>query len=304
MLFDYEPEATDRMRVGGKASNLARLLHRGFSIPRFMVVTTDAYNRFYRKYLRDECHGYQSSEAREAFFHAPFMREFIQEFEATWPLFAPSDDDLFAVRSSATMEDGSRHSFAGLFESRLAIGSADKVLEAVRTCWASSFSPRLEAYRRLHNITSTCQMAVIVQHMVAAESSGVAFTAHPISGSLNEAVIESTFGLPNLLVEGRITPDRFIVELETGKILSHSLGSKKLTCYLDANAEIHTFDTPNKQSNRYSLTDQEIISLTELVREVASAEGSPQDVEWGIVHGQLYIFQTRPITTLKTHYRE
>jgi hypothetical protein len=259
-------EATDPRRAGGKAAALARLAEAGFDVPPFVVVPPEA-----------EASGVDALRG---------------ELEAALRSIG-TDATLYAVRSSGVDEDGADHSFAGQFESYLHIAPAD-VPECVVKVWASGRSERVAAYRQEHGIGSApVAPAVLIQRQIRADVAGVAFSADPVSGRRSVAVVSSVWGLGTQLVGGEADADTFRVDRD-GAIIEHKIAHKTLAHRPDP-----TPVSP-EDADRPSLTDDQIRAVADLARRAAMHFGRPQDIEWAIENGRLYLLQSRPITTLAT----
>jgi pyruvate,water dikinase len=181
-----------------------------------------------------------------------------------------------AVRSSATAEDSAGASWAGQLESYLHTTEKD-LLENVKKCWASLFTPRAIFYRFEKNFhEQKISVAVIVQKMVESEKSGVAFSVHPVTQDQNQLIIEAGIGLGEAVVSGKITPDSYVVEKEPKRIIDKNI-----------------------QAQKQVLSDSEILELSELVLKVENHFGFPCDIEWAFEGGTNYIVQSRAITTIQ-----
>jgi pyruvate,water dikinase len=193
--------------------------------------------------------------------------------------FALEHRDFVAVRSSAVSEDGLTASFAGQQESYLNV-RGDAVLDRVRECWASFFSPRALFYRAQKAVLGDTRMAVVVQEMVQADTSGVMFTVDPIRNRRDCMVIEAAAGLGEAIVSGHVTPDHYVISRDDGAV-------------------IDTF-IPDEQRGR-ALSETDLQTLRNIGLRIEAFFGCPQDVEWSIRSGELLVLQSRPITTLGAH---
>ncbi|PYS52026.1 MAG: hypothetical protein DMG13_17285 [Acidobacteria bacterium] len=246
-----EIQSSDAALAGGKAFNCARLRRAGLPVPDGLVLTTEAMGN------QAEIPG-------------------LQRWLANLP-----NGNLLAVRSSAVGEDSAGHSFAGIHETRLNVRPED-VPEAVRSCWASVTSPAALAYRRAQHLPlDKPKTAVLIQRMIEAVVSGVAFTVNPVTGRTDELLINSSFGLGEALVSGRLEPDQFSVRKTDGQILSSNLAGAAS-----------------------SLTISQLRELTELLLRIERYFGSAQDVEWCHDGSQFWIVQSRPITSGDTRHRK
>lgn len=259
--------------VGGKGAALGELIHIGIPVPLGFAVTTDAYRLYAKDGMSVEC---------KAELHQAFLALEI---------------DRVAVRSSATMEDSSTASWAGQLESYLNV-DANGLEDAVLNCWQSMKSARVEKYQEENNpANSALAVAVVVQNMVQSDVSGVCFTANPVSNDRAQIVIEACRGLGELLVQGSITPENYIVDKTTSQILSYSPSNQK-TMLNYTEGKQQEVVIPEGSIHGRVLSDENISKLTRLAKLIEDHFGKPQDIEWAIEQGSLYIVQSRPITTL------
>ena len=209
------------------------------------------------------------------------------------------EGDLVAVRSSASDEDGTEHSFAGQLESYLFVPPV-RVAERVADVWRSGFSDRILEYRKQHNLPFTPKApAVIVQRMINAEAAGVAFSADPVSGRRGLAVVSAVFGLGSALVSGEADADTWRVD-RAGRIVEERIAEKKSAHRADPKSAdgIRVETLSPEQSRRPALTADQVRSVAALARRCAEQFAKPQDIEWAIENGRLYLLQSRPITSL------
>jgi len=271
-------ECHDISLVGGKAANLGRLLRAGFPVPDGFVVTTHA---------KEEHDGQRErSEAGKA----PIVLEEI--LSAYRMLGSPA----VAVRSSATAEDMAVASMAGQYETFLNVAGEQAVLDAVRRCWAGLDAPRVQTYLREHGIDRAhVAMAVIVQRLVPADVAGVLFTANPQDGRRHEMLLEASWGLGEMVVCGQVQPDVLRLEQDTGRVLEAVIADKQVHLTAGTSCE-----SPTEESHRHKscLRGHDVYRLWQLARRVAEYCGCPQDIEWAIHGRELYLLQSRPITTL------
>ena len=208
--------------------------------------------------------------------------------------------ELVAVRSSALDEDGFDHSFAGQLDSFLGVPPAeapDKVLAV----WRSAFSDRVLAYRWEHKLSLTPKIpAVLIQRMVQADISGIAFSADPTTGQRGITVVTAVYGLGTALVSGTDTGDVYRVN-QTGQIVAQEVARKQTAYRSSPNGDqgIRAEPVSAKMANRPALKETQVQAVAALARRVEGIMGCPQDIEWAIEGGQLYLLQARPITTLK-----
>lgn len=260
----------DIKKVGGKASSLGELTKVGFSIPGGFVITTEAFEKFYNQ---------------------EFQSEFISEVLAS---FNKLKSSRVAVRSSAIDEDSQSASWAGQFVSFLNV-SKEQLLERIKDCWSSIDLERVSSYANLQNAKGIL-IGVVIQKMVNSEVSGVIFTRNPVNNQ-DEIMIESIYGLGELIVQGEMTPDNFLVSKRM-EILARNIEFKEKQLIF-RNGENQEVEIPENLKNSSSLTDEQIKKLATLGKKIESYYGCPQDIEWAIERGKIYILQSRPITTLK-----
>lgn len=296
-------------RVGGKALNLSRLTRAGFPVPPGFIVDTAAYDAFVHANRLDErilgllqAMPPDDPDALEA-----ASRTIRAQF-AAYPLPASLIDALrvayvelgqppVAVRSSATAEDLPGLSFAGQQDTFLHVIGLEALQRAVIDCWSSLWTARAIGYRARNQIDQeNVSLAVIVQKMVSSDASGVLFTSNPLTGKRTETVIEATFGLGEALVSGKVEPDHYVVDAFADRILTKTLGRKATV--IRAQEGGGTVAVQQDAANQQALPDAQVLALAQLGRRVADLLGAPQDIEWATAGGQLYLLQSRPITTL------
>ncbi len=205
----------------------------------------------------------------------------------------------FAVRSSAADEDGAGHSFAGQLDSFLFVNRAD-VPHMIAKVWASGRSERVMAYRRERGLPEDARPpAVIVQQMVEADSAGVAFSADPVSGDRGLCVVSAVYGLGSGLVSGECEADTWRVN-QSGEIVERAI-LRKTHAHRGAPGQgegVAPEKVPDDLQHRPVLDDASILRVAELARRASDHFGKPQDIEWAIANGTLWLLQSRPITSL------
>jgi phosphohistidine swiveling domain-containing protein/uncharacterized membrane protein (DUF106 family) len=284
-------DCRDKSLVGGKAANLGRLVRAGFTVPDAFVVTTRAYRFAQSNGAASNGHGNgDGNGAPPAALPVEIAEEIRRAYEAL-------GGGPVAVRSSATAEDMAAASMAGQYETFLDIRGEDALLDAVRCCWASLDSPRIRTYLKEHGIEqSRVAMAVLVQRLVSADVAGVLFTANPQTGGRREMLVEASWGLGESVVSGRVQPDVLRLDRATGRVLHAAIADKRV--YLPAGAHE---ERPVEDSRRKlpCLRGSDVLQLWELGKLAADHFGAPQDIEWALFEGELYLLQSRPITTLE-----
>ena len=336
ILFFNQISITDIAKVGGKNASLGEMYNQlnpiGINIPNGFAITAGGYRLFcesnyLEKPLEDLLFSLDKKEysnlstigqkARNLILSATIPEEIRNEITTAYNELSKlcgADNLGVAVRSSATSEDLPSASFAGRMESFLNISSEKQLLEAVRRCYASLFTDRAIKYRHDMGFTGIdIAISVGVQQMVRSDkaSSGVAFTIDPDTGFKNVIVINGTFGLGENIVQGRITPDEWMVFKPTlfneklNPILKSRCGKKEFTMIYDDNAEVVSpektivnIDTPLAEQNKFSLTNKEVIQLAQWCQKIEDHYKTAMDIEWAKdgLNNQLYIVQARPET--------
>ncbi|MBI3915044.1 MAG: phosphoenolpyruvate synthase, partial [Chloroflexi bacterium] len=304
-------------RVGGKGANLSELTRAGFNVPPGFLITTDAYRAFVSENglqakilalvaattLDDPASLDSASEKIRALFDQAAIPNSISaeiqkaHQELSNHLITQSPNISVAVRSSATAEDLPGLSFAGQQDTFLNIIGTDAVLDAVKKCWSSLWTARAIGYRARNGIApENIALAVVVQEMVVAESSGILFTANPVTGCRAEMVIDASFGLGEAIVSGQVEPDHYVVDAGNWQITQKKLGAKAMAILprVGGGTEQKQLDAAQQQA----LDDARIVELARVAESIAQHFGAPQDIEWAYAREQLFILQARPITSL------
>ena len=210
------------------------------------------------------------------------------------------DAPAVAVRSSATAEDLPGMSFAGQQDTYLNVRGEEALLDAVRRCWASLWTPRAISYRHQMGVPhDEVAMAVVVQIMVASDVSGILFTANPATGERTEMIVNSSFGLGEAVVGGEVTPDSYVVDRDTLTAKETTIGAKEQKIIYAGEQGTRLEEIAESDRGRSSLSDELLKELGSLALKVEKHfDGVPQDIEWAIADGQLRLLQSRPITNL------
>jgi len=305
----------DRPQVGGKGGSLGELCRAGINVPPGFVVRTDAFEGFIdvleqRSAVRARVEGLTaddlqqteavSRELRARIEEEPLPPDLQQEIRTAYARLAEAGSaPAVAVRSSATTEDGTEASFAGLQDTYLWVTEADSVIQKIRSCWASLYSPESLSYRRRLGIAeSTVAMAVVVQTMVDARTAGVMFTRSPLSGDRSVITIEAAWGLGSALVSGEVTPDRWVVGKITGEISVRDISDKAIRHAQSAAGGVEKLAVEESLRREPCLSDSELGSLRNIGRQIERHYGRPQDIEWAIDRHteQILLLQSRPET--------
>ena len=295
--------------VGGKGQSLARLASAGLPVPNGFHITTAAYDDFVAVHqlegpINEELATLSDSVGEATDQVASAIAALIGSHEIP-PAIA---DDLVrayrqlgsppvAVRSSATTEDLPDASFAGQQDSFLNVSGIDQLLEAVRRCWASLWTPRAINYRTQHQIQpDKISLAVVVQELIDAEAAGIVFTADPVTGDDTTIEINAAWGLGEAVVGGRVTPDTISVDRDSRRIMRTVINTKTI---MTQSSDVGTTEVQvrEEQQNAPALTDQQALRLADLAIMVEEIVRSPVDIEWCRTGDQLFLLQARPITT-------
>ncbi|MFY0522731.1 phosphoenolpyruvate synthase [Archangium gephyra] len=304
--------AADLPRVGGKGANLGEMARAGFPVPPGFCVTTAAFDAFVagcgelqERYAELEALDGKDVEAarraaestRAALGRAPMPPAVADAVLATWRTLGT--EASWAVRSSATAEDLPDASFAGQQDTYLNIRGAEALLDAVRRCWVSLFTDRAVLYRSRSGFGHRgVKLSVVVQRMVLPEVSGILFTADPISGRRGTVSIDAGFGLGEALVSGLINADLYKVDKATGELLEVRVGDKALAIRPKSEGGTWEERLPEDVRRARTLDDAALRELVAMGVRIETHYGKPQDIEWCIEAGRLYVVQTRPITSL------
>jgi pyruvate,water dikinase len=297
--------------VGGKGANLGEILTAGLPVPDGFVVTAPAYLAAMdaagvRGRLQTLARELATGDESAAVARAGELQDIVRgagvppelETEIRDAYQRLGDDVFVAVRSSAVGEDSSSTSFAGMNETFTDVHGVEELLARVVDCWASLFGARACAYRASRGVESEPAIAVVVQYMVDAARSGVMFTADPASGNRSRIVIEAAYGLGETLVGGEVEPDTYVVSHDQPRVLTTHAGAQRYAVVRHADGSEARIDLHRNEQSPAVLSDAEILQIATLGRRVEEHYGAPQDVEWAIGDGDVWLVQTRPITTI------
>jgi len=326
--------------AGGKGASLGEMTHAKIPVPEGFVVLANAFDRFIEETnLKEEIRARlgevdpadtntvdrASNVLRDVIHDTPMPKDLTDEilkafdelFASTSPQPSPYKGEggqYVAVRSSATAEDSAVASWAGELETYLNT-TRENVVERVRTCWSSLFTPRAIFYRHEKNlIDHYVSVAVVVQKMIQSEISGIVFTVHPVTEDHDQMIIEAEYGLGEAIVSGQITPDSYVVSKSEMSIVDVYVGSQTRKLVKSRpTADQHRAgkrkskddDFSNewvevgKEGEKQKLTGKQIIEVATICKKIEEHYGFPCDIEWAMGGGKIYITQSRPITTLK-----
>jgi pyruvate,water dikinase len=300
----------DQKLVGGKASALALMAQEGLRVPRSICISTNAYDTFLdvtglRAQILMEYHRKPFDQMRweemwdcslriqNMFAKTPMPSELATVL--TEELAGSFDKAAVAVRSSAVGEDSANTSFAGLHDSYLNVRGPEEVLEHIKLVWASTWSDAAILYRREIGLdVESSRMAVVIQELVQGQESGVIFGRSPADHT--KAIIEAVYGLNQGLVDGTVEPDRWMIDRDSGRIVSHT-AAQRATAVVPASRGVRVIRLPAEKRNKPPLTKHKVKNLFGAERKLAQLFGSDQDVEWTYDRSRLQLLQSRPITT-------
>jgi pyruvate, water dikinase len=299
--------------AGGKGANLGELTAAGLPVPAGFVVVAGAYlhameHAGVRAELATICDGSRPDEPEQLRARAADGRDRVHG--------AGIPDDLradilaayhrlgagtrVAVRSSATAEDAADTSFAGMHETYTNIEGDEALLDAITRCWTSLFGDRVISYRASRGIVAEPAIAVVVQVMVDADRSGVMFGADPATGDRGRVVIEAALGLGEVVVGGQVEPDYYIASKQPARILSLRVGHQVTAIRRGTDSVERRETLSDAEADRRVLSDTDVLALVELEARAERHYGQPQDMEWAISGDDIFLVQSRPITTLDT----
>ncbi len=325
LLRDFKKiNKNDADLAGGKGASLGEMTNAGISVPPGFVILSDAFERFIEetdlnveidsilhKVDHKEIHTVDkaSEEIQALILEAEMPKDIEVEIKKH---FKKLGAEFVAVRSSATAEDSATAAWAGQLDTFLNT-TENTLLENVKRCWASLFTPRAIFYRFEKGLHKTkISVAVVVQKMVESEVSGIAFSVHPVTEDRNQLIIEAGYGLGEAIVSGQITPDSYVVEKNssdgesgrtTRRIIDVNISTQERSL-IRANKRIdgernEWVAISSTIGGRQKLSEKQILELAELVLRIEKHYGFPCDVEWAFAESKFYITQSRPITTLK-----
>ncbi len=300
----------DAAIAGGKGASLGEMTRAGIPVPPGFVVLSSAFEQFVAESgLEVEIDAALDSVKLEQMHTVEGASEKIQALILATETPADIKSEIekefralrcryVAVRSSATAEDSARAAWAGQLDTFLNT-TAETLLENVRRCWASLFTPRAIFYRFEKKLGSQkISVAVVIQKMVESEISGIAFSVHPVTQDRNQLLIEAAYGLGEAVVSGSITPDSYVVEKNTWLITSVYVADQEREIVRLASGGNEWKPVIESKRNEQKLTREKILELAKLIALIEDHYDFPVDVEWALLNHKFFITQSRPITTL------
>lgn len=312
ILWLEEIRKEDIAAVGGKGASLGEMSAIGLPVPKAFVVTSHAFRRFLveanledvifddlEKLDVDDSDALDaaSNRAKKAIMNAR-MPDWIKGGVRKAYKKMGGSRLIVAVRSSATAEDLPDASFAGQQETYLNIKGEKNLLEAVQKCWASLYGARAIYYRSKQGFDDrSVNIAVVVQELIHSEKAGVMFTSHPVTGE-PLSIIEGSWGLGEAVVSGSVSPDKYVFDNRSGKVVDRLIATKNIEIVSDGENGTKVVDVGEDRRDAPVLSDDEVSRLASFGNIAETHYGVPQDVEWAIVAHDIYILQSRPITTI------
>lgn len=312
VLWFHEIDKEDVAKVGGKGANLGEMTQAGFPVPQGFVVTSSAYKHMIEENqladkIKSLLHGLDvedpdalnraSRAVQQVIERSPFPKDIEEQVFKAYDKMGK--DPLVAVRSSATAEDLPQASFAGQQETYLNVRGDASLLVHIRRAWASLFEPRAIYYRVQQGFDHfKVALAVPVQKMAQSDVSGIMFTINPVTNDKTKIIVEAIWGLGEKIVQGAITPDHYEVAKDDFEIVSTKTVHQDIEMVRSGDGNIDR-KVPKSRQDKRKLTDKQIVEIAKLGKKLQHHYFFPQDIEWAMENGKMYIVQTRPITTIE-----
>jgi len=310
--------------AGGKGANLGEMANANLPIPNGFCVNAQTYKEFIDKTALQERINkllenldiedtkklqQTAKQVQEVITSTEISEEIVEDIKDNYELLGAGKNahDLInakevfvAVRSSATAEDLPEASFAGQQATFLNVKGKDDVIKAVRACWASLFTARAIYYRVKNNFEhDKVLISAVIQKMVNSEQSGIMFTINPSNNQEDEIIIEAVYGLGEAIVSGEISPDLYIVNKENREIKKIQIKKQEWGLFRDDNGKNVKLEIPSKDQEMQVLNDKLVKELARIGQKIENHYGKPQDIEWAIEKEEVYIVQSRAVTTFK-----
>ncbi len=295
--------------AGGKGASLGEMTKIGMPVPPGFVILAPAFNDFLNKtnsiqkikIILDKVNYQDANSVNKASvkIQTLILKAKVPEYlvKTIKFNFKKLKAKYVAIRSSATAEDSSSASWAGILDTYLDTTERDLLLN-IKKCWASLFTPRAIFYRHEKKLLNTVvNVGVIIQKMIESEVSGIAFTVHPVTKDKNQMIIEAGYGLGEAIVSGSITPDSYVLDKRDYSLLSADIATQIKKITKSARGDKWLVVPPIKQKKQ-KLGNKQIIELAKICSKIEKHYKFPCDIEWAYAKGNFYITQSRPITTL------
>jgi len=296
--------------AGGKGASLGEMTQAGIPVPPGFVVLANVFEKFIEEteivedidatletVNHEEVHTVEAaSEKIQGIIKSQKIPRHIAD--KIMIAFDTLDTEFVAVRSSATAEDGATAAWAGQLDTYLNT-TKENVLEKVQSCWASLFTRRAIFYRfekKMHK--DKVSVAVVIQKMIDSETSGIAFSVHPVTQDYNHLIIEAGFGLGEAIVSGQITPDSYVVNKDDLSMEEKMVNEQSKKLVKKEGGGNVWIELSSDEGSKQIITDEEVTELSKLIILIEKHYDFPCDIEWAREKGKFYIVQSRPITTL------
>jgi pyruvate, water dikinase len=307
--------------VGGKGANLGEMYNLGIPVPNGFVVTAPAYFQFIKNNnlkaaISDILKTIDVDQPDQLLIASKKIRSLIRKSPVPPQVaidimkcykqlsgFGGLSNVPVAVRTSATAEDTLDASFAGQGETFLNVVGEANVVKRVRDCWSSLFTPRSIFYQvKKHYDHFKIGVAVPIQKLIQSEISGIMFTVNPVSNNKNQIVIETIWGLGEYIVQGYLTPDQIILNKSNWNIISQNHVPQDVQL-LKSKTETKEVPVPKSKRNKIKISHELAIKIAKIGQKLHNHYGKPQDIEFAIEKGHVFIVQTRPITTIASNQK-
>jgi pyruvate,water dikinase len=300
LAFTEEP-CLERTEAGGKGASLARMTSLGLPVPPGFVIPAGALaaapadgGAELLEVVRGDDRATAAGRAQTIVgaleLPAPLRDAIVDAYAGLG-----ADDVPVAVRSSACAEDSEEASFAGQQETFLHVRGAQAVLDRVRDCWASFFSERALFYRAQKGSLEDLGMAVVVQRMVQAEVAGVLFTCDPVRKRSDRMVVEAVLGLGEAVVSGAVTPDHYVLKRD-GTVRKAQVHRQPYAIVSVPEGGVAERELAEEEGSAQKVADEVLAELAHIGDDLERRLGRPQDIEWAIEGGRIFVLQARPVT--------
>ncbi len=313
-IWFHDMDGTNIALTGGKGASLSKMTRAQLPVPNGFVVSAPFFNGFLQKTgLIDKILAIistidfdnynsienESARIRNLIIGQPFPQELSDEISSYYSQLG-TDLPAVAVRSSGTAEDLDDASFAGQQETFLYVLGETDVMDKIKACWASLYNGRAIFYRREKGFSEEqVSIAVVIQKMVNSEKSGVMFTVNPITRQPDQILVEAAWGLGEGVVSGIVTPDNYVIDKNSNHAIETYISEKEVMVVRDPSLRGSVEqEVPEAIREAQVLTGAELVQLAEMAKRIEQFFGKPQDIEWAIEKNELYLLQSRPITTL------
>ena len=301
--------ALDIALCGGKGASLAKMTQAGFPVPQGFIVTAAAYQLFIEQaknldlnfnYVQLDILEQQTLHLRNDLLQLDLPQIVKQQIKQQLDILGI--EETYSVRSSSTLEDLANSAFAGAHDTFLNVYGKENIYQKIKECFVSLWQTRAVAYRNQQGfLQENADMAVVVQKMIFAEKAGVSFAINPISGNFNEVLINANYGLGESVVCGEYNVDEYHIDKGSLKIITSNIAQKEKYIAWD-NQGTYEKDTEKDKIEIACLNETELSKIAALNIAASNYYSFPQDIEWAIVHNEVYLLQSRPITTIQPHW--